>query len=467
LRQTTRVLAAVAVTGLLAVGCSRAASTSTSAGPSAPASPASGSAGAGSGASIGTLSDVCHGGNASGATDQGVTSSSISLGVLTDEGYTKDPQLVNAANVFTDWCNANGGIDGRKIVPDVHDTQLMAVVSAVTAACDKDFALAGGSAALDGLGVSVRLKCLLPDFDAQEVMAQNVAAGLQISPIDYNYVYSPYAGYYQWLLAKYPDSKNHVAVVYGQSIVTQVDSMMISDTVASLGGGTPASITFPAAGVTNWTPYAEELKTKGIKGITYFGVPQGLGALETAVDNIGYKLDWIDTDSDAYGTNFIQSAGRALTQQANYADLAAVWPLEKASDNPALTKIKQLYQQYAPGQPITLQAEQAWSVWLIFAVSAETCGSDLTRSCVYQAALKQTSWTGGGITAPVDEATPDAPPKCFDIEQATPGGWQPATGFTPNTDGVFSCGEPAIKLAPGIPPATQLSNVGLSLSDLK
>ena len=28
----------------------------------------------------------------------------------------------------------------------------------------------------------------------------------------------------------------------------------------------------------------------------------------------------------------------------------------------------------------------------------ETCGSDLTRSCVYNAAVKQTAWTGGGLT---------------------------------------------------------------------
>ena len=54
--------------------------------------------------------------------------------MLTDEGATKDPQLVNAANVFADWCNANGGIDGRKIVPDIHQTNLMAVVSAMTTA---------------------------------------------------------------------------------------------------------------------------------------------------------------------------------------------------------------------------------------------------------------------------------------------------------------------------------------------
>jgi hypothetical protein len=39
--------------------------------------------------------------------------------------------------------------------------------------------------------------------------------------------------------------------------------------VQSLGGGTPASITFPVTGVTNWTPYAEEIKSKGIKGFTF------------------------------------------------------------------------------------------------------------------------------------------------------------------------------------------------------
>jgi hypothetical protein len=45
--------------------------------------------------------------------------------------------------------------------------------------------------------------------------------------------------------------------------------------------------------------------------------------------------------------------------------------------------------------------------------------------------------------------------------------WESATGFTPNTDGTFDCGEPAIKLGPGFPPPTQLSAAGLSISDLK
>ena len=130
-------------------------------------------------------------------------------GVLTDVGFTKDPELETTAKVFTSWCNAAGGIDGRKLVADIHDTQLLNVVEAMSAACGSDFALAGGSAALDGLGVTTRLKCLLPDFDAQVVMPQNNGSGLQVYPIPWSHTYSVYGGYYNWLInQKYPDSKD-------------------------------------------------------------------------------------------------------------------------------------------------------------------------------------------------------------------------------------------------------------------
>ena len=106
-------------------------------------------------------------------------SEQIKVGVMTDVGFTHDPQLVDTAKVFTDWCNAAGGINGRKLVADIHDTQLTQSVQAMTAACDADFVLTGGSAALDGLAVRSRLSCLLPDFPAQTVMPQNVGSDLQ------------------------------------------------------------------------------------------------------------------------------------------------------------------------------------------------------------------------------------------------------------------------------------------------
>ena len=466
MRVSIRAVAAIAAAALIAAGCSRAGSSSTSTSVSASASASSSSSAVAADAgNFGSVQGVCHGGSATGNTDQGVTASQIKLGVLTDVGFTKDPELETTAKVFTSWCNAVGGVDGRKLVADIHDTEALNVVQAMSAACGSDFVLAGGSAALDGLAVTTRLKCLLPDFDAQVVMPQNNGSGIQIYPIPWSHTYSVYSGYYSWLIKReYPDSANAVGIVSGASVITQLVDAIASQTVKALGGKVIYNGSFPPTGVTDWTPYAEALKNKGVKGITFYGEVPQLAAFEAALDNIGYKLDWIDANTNAYGTDFIQAAGKALSEQHNYADLPGVYPVEKAADNPATEQVVKLFAQYAPGQPVTLQDLQAWSAWTIFAVSAETCGANLTRKCVYEAALKQTDWTGGGLTAPVNLANQNAVPSCFNIEQATSTGWVPAP-FDPN-NGAYRCGQQAVKVQ-GMPAPIQLSAVGLSLSDLK
>jgi Periplasmic binding protein len=447
-RTALRALAAVAVTAVLAAGCSRAGTTSTQASSSPPASSSASSSGTGStsstasGPAFGTVTDACHGGSATGATDQGVTSGQILAGVLTDV------------------------LAPPKIVADIHDTQMLDVVGATAEACQSDFVLAGGSAALDGLAVDTRLKCLLPDFDAQVVMEQANGSSLQIYPITNGYSYSPYGGYYNWLIdKKYPASRDAVGILSGASVITQVDSQILVDTAKAVGGKVVYNGTFPISGVTDWTPYAETLKNKGVKGFTFYGEPEQLAALEQAMDNIGYKPDWIDANTNSYGTDFISLLGKAASEQTNYASLPAVYPIEKAADNPATEQLVKLFAQYAPGQPLTLQDVQAWSAWLIFATSAETCGSALTRLCVYDAALKQTDWTGGGLTAPVNLSDTDAPPTCFDVEQATASGWAPAP-FGPN-NGAYYCGSIAVRLPAGFPQPATLGSVGKSMADVK
>jgi hypothetical protein len=258
-RVSLRAAAAIAATALIAAGCSRAgsstpaatsasASTSTSASASASTSASSSAVAAGAG-SFGSVQGVCHGGSATGNTDQGVTSSQIKLGVLTDVGFTKDPELETTAKVFTSWCNAAGGIDGRKLAADIHNTGMLNVVQSMTAARGSDFVLAGGSAALDGLAVSTRLKCLLPDFDAQVVMPENNGSGIQIYPIPWSHTYSVYSGYYTWLLKqKYPDSANAVGIVSGASVITQVDDALVTQTVKAVGGNVIYNGSFPPAG---------------------------------------------------------------------------------------------------------------------------------------------------------------------------------------------------------------------------
>ena len=460
-------LAAVALT-LVAVGCGRSGPSSSSsrsssggATGSAAADPAQAAAGA-----FGSLKNVCHGGSAPGGTDQGVTSSQIKLGVFTDVGFTHDPQLINAANVFSSWCDAAGGIDGRKIVPDIHDTKLFNVAQQMTGACGADFALVGGSAAFDGLGIKQRLQCLLPDFPAQAVDPQNYGSALQVYPITYGHSYSPFAGYYNWLIKQaYPDSAKALGVLWAQESVTQVASAQQAEAMRGEGGTVVYNASFPVIGLSSWTPYAEAIKNKGVKGLVFEGTPQWLAGLEQALVTIGYKLDWIDTSPDDYGTQFVQIAGNALSFEHNYAGLDGEYPLEKAQNNPASRQLVGLFARYAKGQPVTLQDLQAWSAWLLFTTSAETCGSDLTRQCLYQAAIKQTAWTGGGLTAPVDLSKPDSAPNCWNAEEATPSGWQPAP-IHPD-DGPYRCGAPVYKYTGSYPQPPTLASVGKSLADLK
>lgn len=97
--KTWRILVALIAIAALAAGCSRSgggrqenehSTTATS-------------------ADFGTLPNLCRAGTLSGATGRGVSADSITLGVFTDMGFTKNSELVDAANVFTSWCNDHVG----------------------------------------------------------------------------------------------------------------------------------------------------------------------------------------------------------------------------------------------------------------------------------------------------------------------------------------------------------------------
>jgi hypothetical protein len=60
---------------------------------------------------------------------------------------------------------------------------------------------------------------------------------------------------------------------------------------------------------------------------------------------------------------------------------------------------------------------------------------------------------------------PDSPPSCFDVEQATPSGWEPAS-FGAN-NGAYRCGAPVFKYTGNLSQPTTLADVGQSLSNLK
>src|SRR6516225_358634 len=110
------------------------------------ASPVSGaSSGSVSTTSFGTLPSPCGKGNATGATDSGVTNTTINIAYGDDRGFAGvpglDQEMGNAVKDMVAWCDAQGGINGRKIVGDYSDAAVTNVGSAMSQACKKDFML--------------------------------------------------------------------------------------------------------------------------------------------------------------------------------------------------------------------------------------------------------------------------------------------------------------------------------------
>ena len=82
------------------------------------------------------------------------------------------------------WCNAQGGINGRKIVGDYYDAAVTNVGSVMSQACKQDFMLVGEGFALDGLAEQTRLGCNLaavPGFTVAPTVA-NAYEMYQASP---------------------------------------------------------------------------------------------------------------------------------------------------------------------------------------------------------------------------------------------------------------------------------------------
>ncbi|AVV45651.1 hypothetical protein C6376_34125 [Streptomyces sp. P3] len=451
-------IGAVTVAAVLLAGCSTRSGDDPGTDPARRTSPA-----AEASPDFGTLKNVCGPGTARPSTVQGVTDDTIQVGVLSDIGFTKRSEFVDAAKVFTSWCNDVGGINGRDLVPVTRDAKLTEVRQRVLEACKADFALVGGGSALDSLGVQDRLKCLLPNFPSQSSQIGAIGSDLQALASGPTAGYFQYAGYYSWLLKeKYPDSAQKVGMIAGDSPVTKVMAAQFKEAVAGLGGRISYSDLYPAAGVSDWTPYAQSIKKSGVRGLVFLGDFASLAKLEQALTGIGYSPDWIDANSNAYGPAFPQLAGAALGKQHNYAELFATAPLESAADNPAVRQLTDLFEKYAPGRQVTYPALRAFSAWLLFATAARDC-AEITRKCVYENAMKNTGFTAGGLQAPFD-LTSKQPPTCHSIVEATAKGWQ-AADFKPD-QGAYRCDAPAYKYKGDYGAPATLAGVGKSLSDL-
>lgn len=420
-------------------------------------------------ATFGTETDVCQTGKPSGSPTTGVTPTDIRVAVFSDTGFSGRPGLnqefFDTAKVFSEWCNDRGGINGRKIVVDERDAALFNVKAQMTQSCADDFAMVGGGAVFDQDGVDTRLGCLMPDISGFVVSAPARGADLVVQPLP-NPTDELAMGSLNYLDQKFPAATKKVGVLTGDVATTKVTAAQMTEAAKSLGWNVVYNDAYPPAGVTDWTPYAQKLKDNGVKGLIWVGDPDALSPLLGAIRDIGYQLDFIRTDANHYDQNLIKNAGASLAPKNVYIQ-SAFHPFENAAPSSATGQYLKAFEEYLPdGKKQTYLGLQAWSSWLLFAKAASSCGNDLTRRCLYDAAKKVHSWTGGGLHAESDPGATKAT-ECYAVMLATPNGFTLVKDTKPN-EGIFNCSPKNVFQLPASEAVhTTLADVGQNINNMK
>ncbi len=439
----SRLLAPVALAAsvaLVLVGCGRSSGKSTGGTtPSGTASSSGGGAAAAAG-DFGSLKGLCGPGTPGKASGRGLTDTEIRIGVTADPGAQVAPGLeqefFDTADGFAKWCNAAGGINGRKIVLDKWDAKLFEVGQVMTNACQKDFMLVGNGNALDATGVKVRENCKLGMIPAYVVSPEAGAAKYQVqpSPNPSNQINN---GALRLLVEKYPDVKTAGVCVLGSNLASLKPVGLRTKEYLQKLNIKVANYQEPPAQVDNFRPYMEQCKGSGAKAL-YLETAQDPSPVIQAMKNTGWNPDFVWYSVQFYGPQGTQAAKAAGSFPPSYIQFPAL-PFELADQYPVLKKTETIIKDAVSSPKLTEFTLSAMSAWLLWAQSAKDCGDNLTQDCILQKAGDHTDWDAAGLYAPHStKADADASP-CITIVQLKPTGFIYDKEATKPDQGSFNC----------------------------
>jgi ABC-type branched-subunit amino acid transport system substrate-binding protein len=350
--------------------------------------------------SFGTLKDVCGPGSAKGATDTGVTNTEIHVATISDPGASGAPglnkEIFDAADAFVGWCNAAGGILGRKIVLDKLDAKLTDYKPQITTACSQDVALAGDGSLGDVAGVQDRVDCGLPSFPSFGASPQANDADLTY-PAQPNSTGQMNPGPPLGLLAKtYKGALNRFGqLVAGEGLIFQ-GKRNATGVEEGLGGNSVYLQSYNATtGESSWAPFSQQIHDNNVSTLFWIGDERNAAALLQAMSTASQYPKIFFTSPNIYTPTFPKLAsqyanGHVYTYALNV-------PFDEAGPGNVMKQYLKIKNKYAKGSPNDALAVNAFSNWLLFAQSAKACGSDLTRKCIAEQGAKTTSWDAGGL----------------------------------------------------------------------
>jgi hypothetical protein len=386
---------------------------------------------------FGDLPGVCQDGDASGATDTGVTDTDIHVATFTDKGFSFRPgltkEMYDAAVAFTSWCNEHGGILGRQLVLDDRDAKLTEYNARILESCVADFAMVGGGAVSDDADNGARVACGLPNIPGYVVTDEARSADLQVQPVP-NPVGTLAVGGFRRARELYPDL-TRFGIMTGAYQTTQAVRDLEVAGAEQLGYEKVYTIDYSVNCEPDWGSFITDMQTANVEVLEFVGEPECFTALQKAMDTAGWFPALTLQNTNFYDQKYADEGG---PYAQNTFIRTAFYPFERSSENKATQDYLDLMEQYNPSGKVAQLGVQGLSGWLLFATAATECGSELTRQCLLEKAGAVTEWTGGGLHAATNPSA-NTPSDCVAVLEVTADGFVYDEEFTNPNDGIFYC----------------------------
>jgi ABC-type branched-subunit amino acid transport system substrate-binding protein len=339
------------------------------------------------------------GGNG-GSTDTGVTADKIVISNVSDisgavPGLFKDAQ--DAVKAYVAYFTAREGtIYGRRLELLPLDSRLDtgAARSESIKACRESFAGVGSVSAFDQGAAPVIRDCGLPDIRGLATTDE-----MKSVPNAYPTFAAGQPGHrgmanYAWAARRFPNAVKEAGFLYSDGDVTRQVAQQDIEAAEKLHGYDFVYEGAIGVSETNYSTFVQQMKSKGVRYVTFVGAYQQAAALAKEMKRQGFTPDIYEPTVTAYTPDYLQVAGDAA--ENTYVPVPASL-VEELQGNADLTLYAQFLNQVEPGARPTVIGQYAWGAARLFVEQAKAIGPNLTRETLLARLAGVRSFDGGGL----------------------------------------------------------------------
>ena len=370
---------------------------------------------------IGTLASPCAAGDASGATDTGVSDDKINVAVFSDHTNDIAPGLnvdvYEAVEAFVAWCNDQGGIEGRPVETELFESKLFEANQRAAEICESDVFVALGAGALDNDSVNTLADCGVPYLAAFTGSKPAIESPAAFPAIPTPFV-SHAAGEGFWFAEQFPAEIENAGILFASFASSVQIAARAQVAYEQAGFNFIHEGTHNPQGETNWTPVMQPFKEAGVEVIVSMAQTEFTAAFMLAAAEQDY-FPIVLANSANFTDDLITIGGEAVEGVYTYTGSA---PIGEAIEGSATQFYLDLLADYGDDAQPALLGINSLASTVLFAHTAAACGSELTRDCLRTGIEGLDSWDTGGLHGPTNPGAREGT-ACYMVLQVIDGEW--------------------------------------------